>query len=210
MHQYKGKLILHCGSMFSGKTSALFREVNRFLIAEYRVLATKPKFDQRYSNSDIVTHDKISLKAQIFDSIDELRRLVYKNDPEVLAIDEIHFLEQQKDELCDFLNELLASGITIVIAGLDMDYLGVPFEITKNIFGMSDYVNKHHAVCASCGSDAWISHRKIKNSDRMLLGAEDYYTPLCRACYLRERENKDAYVYKNQININEIGGEYDY
>ena len=197
MHQYKGRLILHCGSMFSGKTSALFREVNRFSIAGYKVLATKPSTDSRYSKTDIVTHDKLGISAEIFENMDDLKRLVEVNQQDVVAIDEIQFLSNYKDEFINLLNEFLSRGLTIVVAGLDMDYLGTPFEVTERVFAISDYVTKHHAVCSKCGSDAWVSHRTIDNSDRMLLGSNDIYKPLCRSCF-REEQQKQA-ENKNQL-----------
>lgn len=200
MHQYRGRLILHCGSMFSGKTSALHKEVNRFSIAGYKVLATKPSFDSRYSKKDIITHDKLGIKAETFKNMDELNSLVEKNKPDVLAIDEIQFLSNYKDEFIDLLNEFLSRGITIVLAGLDMDYLGTPFEVTERVFAISDYVTKHHAVCSKCGSDAWVSHRTIDNDDRLVLGSSDIYKPLCRACFHKEKEK--AAENKNQLKFN--------
>lgn len=197
MHQYKGRLILHCGSMFSGKTSALFREVNRFSIAGYKVLATKPSFDARYSKKDIITHDKLGIKAETFTNIEELKRLVETNKPDVLAIDEIQFLSDYKNEFIELLNDFLSRGLTIVLAGLDMDYLGTPFEVTERVFAISDYVTKHHAVCSKCGSDAWVSHRTIENDDRMVLGSNDIYKPLCRTCFIEEKQ-KEA-ENKNQL-----------
>ena len=197
MHQYKGRLILHCGSMFSGKTSALFREVNRFSIAGYKVLATKPSFDKRYSKKDILTHDKLGLTAETFSSMDELLSLVEKNKPDVLAVDEIQFLNDQRDDFIDLINEFLKRGLTIVLAGLDMDYLGTPFDVTERVFAISDYVTKHHAVCSKCGSDAWVSHRTVDNADRLVLGSSDIYEPLCRTCFNKEKEKQAAN--KNQL-----------
>jgi len=188
MHQYKGRMILHTGSMFSGKTSSLEKDLKRFSIANYKVLAFKPIVDRRYSKSEIITHDKISLEAIEVDSSKDILEIVENKSPEVIGIDEIQFLSDTPEEVLANLEKILAKNITVVIAGLDMDYMGEPFEIVKEIMPKADYLNKHHAVCKRCGTDAWVSHRKIKSDKRVELGAVEEYEPLCRACYRKELE----------------------
>lgn len=188
MHQYKGRMILHTGSMFSGKTSSLEKDLKRFSIANYKVLAFKPIVDSRYSRSEIITHDKISLEAIEVDSSKEILEIVENKSPEVIGIDEVQFLSDSPEEVLKNLEYILSKGITVVMAGLDMDYMAEPFEIVKELMPKADYLNKHHAVCKKCGTDAWVSHRKIKSEKRVELGAVEEYEPLCRACYKKELE----------------------
>ncbi|MBU5669390.1 thymidine kinase [Peptoniphilus sp. MSJ-1] len=188
MHQYKGRMILHTGSMFSGKTSSLEKDLKRFSIANYKVLAFKPIVDRRYSKSEIITHDKISIEAIEVDSSAEILEIVESKSPEVIGIDEVQFLSDSPEEVLKNLEYILSMGITVVMAGLDMDYMAEPFEIVKELMPKADYLNKHHAVCKKCGADAWVSHRKIKSDKRVELGAVEEYEPLCRSCYKKELE----------------------
>ncbi len=199
MHQYKGKLIIHTGSMFSGKTSSLEKEVKRFMIAGYRTVAYKPSVDNRYPTSEIVTHDKTSLEAILVDDIDYLLKHCEKSNPEVVAIDEVQFLGGSIDEILEGVNSLLSKNITVIVAGLDIDFSGRPFEILKELMPIADYLTKHHAVCVKCGTDAWVSHRKTKETERVVIGATKEYEPLCRSCFLKDKKKEDAIVNKNQV-----------
>lgn len=200
MHQYRGRMILHTGSMFSGKTSSLEKDLKRFSIANYKVVAFKPIIDKRYAKNEIVTHDKVSLKAVEVESITEILDYVHNNSPQVIGIDEVQFLSDSPEVVLENLEKILAMGITIVIAGLDMDYTARPFEIVKEIMPKVDYLNKHHAVCKRCGTDAWVSHRKIKSDKRVEIGAVEEYEPLCRTCYSKARaedklkENQEKFL----------------
>lgn len=185
MHQYRGRLILHTGSMFSGKTSSLEREVKRFRIAGYNTLVLKPTLDTRFIHSAITSHDNTSLEAVVVEDIDDVIEAASREKADVLAIDEVQFLGDDAGSILSAFDTLLDEGKTIVCAGLDMDYEAHPFEIVKEIMAVADYVEKHHAVCAHCGSDAWVSHRTTKESDRVVIGATEKYEPLCRACYKR-------------------------
>lgn len=199
MHQYRGRMILHTGSMFSGKTSSLEKYLKRFSIANYKVVAFKPLMDKRYAKNEIVTHDKISLDAVEVESINEILAYVEKYSPQVIGIDEVQFLCDTPELVLEDLEKILDMGITIVLAGLDMDYMAQPFEIVKELMPKVDYLNKHHAVCKKCGTDAWVSHRKIKSDKRVELGAVEEYEPLCRRCY-REAREEDK-IRKNQENF---------
>lgn len=199
MHQYKGKLIIHTGSMFSGKTSSLEKDVKRFRIAGYRTLAFKPSVDTRYSNAEIVSHDDTTLEAVLVDNISEILMQCSSNKPEVVAIDEIQFLGGSLEEILIGINSLLGQDITVIAAGLDIDFSGQPFEIVKELMPIADYLTKHHAVCVKCGTDAWVSHRKTKERERVVIGASKEYEPLCRTCYLEEKKLEDAIVNKNQV-----------
>jgi thymidine kinase len=199
MHQYKGKLIIHTGSMFSGKTSSLEKDVKRFRLAGYRTLAFKPSVDTRYASSEIVTHDDTTLEAVLVEGISEILRQCSLNKPEVVAIDEVQFLGGGLDEIIKGVNSLLGQNITVIAAGLDIDFAGQPFEIVKELMPIADYLTKHHAVCVKCGTDAWVSHRKTKDRERVVIGASREYEPLCRSCYLEEKRLEDAIVNKNQV-----------
>lgn len=200
MHQYKGKLIIHTGSMFSGKTSSLKKDLNRFKIAGYKVIAYKPTVDTR-GGEMITIHGEGGMEAIGVSGIEELSKDVFSKKPEVIGIDEIQFLGGEIEEIKNQLSNILKSGITIVVAGLDMDYNGIAFEVVKELLPISDYLNKHHAVCTMCGTDAWVSHRKVNSGDRVLIGAADEYEPLCRTCYNGVVEEEKREVNRNQIKL---------
>ncbi len=192
LHQYKGKLIVHTGSMFSGKTSSLKKEIKRFDIAGYKTVAFKPSIDTRYKKNEITTHDMTSMDCFLVDDIDQVMDYCHKLNPDVVAIDEIQFLGGTIEKIISSINELLAKDITVVVAGLDMDFTGTAFEIVKELMPIADYLYKHHAVCVKCGSDGWVSHRKSKDLSRIKIGAADEYEPLCRKCFFEEKNNMNV------------------
>lgn len=202
MHHYKGKLILHTGSMFSGKTSSLEKDVKRFKIAGYKTIAFKPSVDTRHSNSEIVTHDKTSLEAVLVKNIYDIEDYCSKSVPDVIAIDELQFLEGDIQDIKNIINGFLAKDITIVLAGLDMDFTGEAFEVVKEFMPISDYLYKHHAVCVKCGTDGWVSNRKIKEKERIVIGDTKEYEPLCRKCFRDEKAIADSILKKNQVSFN--------
>lgn len=200
MHQYKGKLIVHTGSMFSGKTSSLKKDLNRFKIAGYKVKAYKPIIDTRGGNK-ITVHNESSMEAMGISSVSDIIKDVNAQGWEVIGIDEVQFLKGDGAKIRNSLLEILERGITVVVAGLDMDFNGVPFEVIKELLPVSDYMTKHHAVCTMCGTDAWVSHRKVRGEGRVLIGAETEYEPLCRTCYTKVRKEEEREVNKNQIKL---------
>ncbi|MGO1468642.1 MAG: thymidine kinase [Tissierella sp.] len=199
MHQYKGKLIIHTGSMFSGKTSSLEKDMKRFVIAGYSTLAFKPTVDTRYDSSEIKTHDDTVLQAILVDTIDDIVKYVEEEKPAVIGIDEVQFLGGKVSDILKAVQDFLKDHITVILAGLDLDFEGQPFEILKELMPVSDYLYKHHAVCVSCGTDAWVSHRKIRAKERVVIGATREYEPLCRSCFLEEKEIEEDIVNKNQV-----------
>lgn len=201
LHQYKGKLIIHTGSMFSGKTSSLEKDVKRFNIAGYKTVAFKPTVDTRFKSSDIISHDEMSIEAILVENIENIKIYCENSNPEVIAIDEIQFLDGEIKDIIDTITEFLSRDITVIVAGLDVDFEGKPFEIVKELMPIADYLTKHHAVCVKCGSDAWISHRKTKDKERVVIGASREYEPLCRSCYLKEKKEEDAIINKNQVTL---------
>lgn len=189
MHQYKGKLIVHTGSMFSGKTSSLEKDYKRFNIAGYKTVAFKPSVDTRYTNSEIRTHDNTTLNAVLVNDIFEICKYCNENNPDVIAIDEVQFLGGKIEDIVSAIEKFLKKDVTVVVAGLDMDFTGKAFEIVKELMPIADYLYKHHAVCVKCGTDGWVSHRKTKAQERIVLGALNEYEPLCRKCFLVEPDN---------------------
>lgn len=204
MHQYKGKLIIHTGSMFSGKTSSLKKDVNRFNIAGYKTLAFKPQIDTRYAQAKIISHDNTSVEAKVVNNIDGIIKYCNEYKPDVIAIDEAQFLEGDLEEIINTINEFLSKGTTVILAGLDMDFSGEPFELMKELMPYAEYLHKHHAVCVNCGSDGWVSHRKTKEMERVVIGDSDEYEPLCRSCYNEEKTKEESLVNKNQVSIEDF------
>lgn len=204
MHQYKGKLVIHTGSMFSGKTSSLEKDINRFNIAGYKTLAFKPAVDTRHNTSEIVSHDKMALEAILVGDIDEIIESCEEHSPNVIGIDEVQFLGGEVEKIVTAIASLLEKDITVIVAGLDIDFKGNPFEIIKELMPLADYLYKHHAVCVKCGTDAWISHRKSKATERVVIGAQRDYEPLCRKCYIQEKKKQEAIVNKNQVSFEDL------
>lgn len=169
--------------MFSGKTSALTNDIIRFRIAKYNVAVFKPSIDTRFSDTSIVSHTKQRIEAKTINSIEEVISYYKTYQPDVIAIDEIQFLKVNVDSLLKAITYLLSKNCSLIMAGLDMDYEGKPFDNVKELLPISDYIVKHHAICTHCGSDAWVSHKMINNKDRITIGANDIYEPLCRSCY---------------------------
>ena len=196
----QGKLIVHTGSMFSGKTTSLWRELYRMNIANYKVVAFKPSIDDRDGDKQIVTHDNLSLDAIKVEDLNNILSYAKDHEIDAIGIDELQFFPNDPSEVVDIFNKLMAMNITIVVSGLDMDYKTRPFEIIKEIMPLADVLIKHHAICASCGEDAWASYRKSSDDSRIQIGAQNLYEPLCRSCYtdkMKEREKT-----KNQIKLN--------
>jgi thymidine kinase len=175
--------------MFSGKTSSLEKDVKRFNIAKYKTIAFKPIIDNRYKKNEIVTHDLTSMNCILVSSIDDI--IEYSNElkPDVIAIDEIQFLGGAVEEIIAGVNGFLEKDLTVIVAGLDIDFTGRPFEVVKELMPIADYLYKHHAVCVKCGADAWVSNRKSKDQERIKVGASNEYEPLCRKCFLKEKRN---------------------
>lgn len=177
----KGFIEIICGSMFSGKTEELIRRLKRAKIAKQRVEIFKPSVDIRYDENDVVSHDENSINSTPVASASEI--LFYADDADVIGIDEAQFFDH---ELVDVCNKLANRGIRVVVAGLDMDYLGNPFGPIPDLLATAEYVTKVHAVCMECGNLAHHSYRKVSNDKLILLGETDSYEPLCRSCFQKK------------------------
>ncbi len=176
--RYNGWIEVICGSMFSGKTEELIRRLNRAIIANQKMLLFKPMIDQRYHEENVVSHKGSSLIAVPVENSSEILAMV--TDEMVVAIDEAQFFDEGLVDVC---NQLAQRGVRVVIAGLDMDYKGVPFGPMPKLLCIAEYVTKVHAICLSCGNLAQFSHRTANESGQVLVGAVEKYQPLCRACY---------------------------
>ena len=174
-----------CGSMFSGKTEELIRRLKRAKIAKLKVEIFKPGVDTRYSEEDVVSHNATALHSIPVESASEI--LFYANDVDVVGIDEAQFLD---DELPNVCQQLANQGVRVIIAGLDMDFMGNPFGPMPKLMAIAEDVTKVHAICVRCGSPAQFSHRTIAGDKLVVLGETESYEPLCRACYLKAREEK--------------------
>ena len=171
-----------CGSMFSGKTEELIRRLKRAQFANQKILLIKPNIDKRYHKENVVSHQGSSFEAICVENATAILELW--KDEKVVAIDEAQFFDSEIINVC---TELSKNGARIIIAGLDMDFQGVPFGPMPNLLSIAEYVTKVHAICLSCGNLAQFSHRTVGEKEQVLVGAVNEYKPLCRSCYNKIR-----------------------
>ncbi len=172
------------GCMFSGKTEELIRRLKRARIAKLKVRIFKPALDNRYSDEEIVSHDLHSIPSQTVESPGEI--LENSADAEVIGIDEAQFFDESIVEVC---NKLADEGKRVIVAGLDQDYRGEPFEPMPKLLAIAEYITKTLAICTVCGNPADRTQRKIADHSRVLVGAADLYEARCRKChYIPEDE----------------------
>ena len=181
-HNRSGWVEVICGSMFSGKTEELIRRLNRAKIAKQRVEIFKPAVDVRYDEENVVSHDATSIKSTPVQTASQI--ILLANDVDVVGIDEAQFFDNELASVC---NLLANDGIRVLVAGLDMDYLGNPFGPIPSLMATAEYVTKVHAICMECGSLAQYSHRLVEDDNLVLLGETDNYVPLCRRCYMEKK-----------------------
>ena len=167
-----------CGSMFSGKTEELIRRLKRANFAHQRVQIFKPALDVRYSDKNVVSHDRNSIESNNVDSSQNI--LLLATDVDVIGIDEVQFFD---DGIVDVCNQLADRGVRVICAGLDMDYLGKPFGPMPALMAVAEHVTKVHAICVKCGQPAHHSHRISGGDKLVMLGEQDKYEPLCRHCF---------------------------
>ncbi len=177
-HFQHGRIEVICGSMFSGKTEELIRRLKRARIARQRVEIFKPSIDTRYSDDDVVSHDSNSVSSTPVDSARSI--LLLSSEAEVIGIDEAQFFDESLVEVC---TQLADSGKRVIVAGLDMDFQGIPFGPMPALCAVAEEVTKVHAICVRCGNLAYVSHRIVADKERVLLGEQNQYEPLCRCCY---------------------------
>ena len=176
--QRSGWIEVICGSMFSGKTEELIRRLNRARIANQRIVIFKPQKDVRYDKNSVVSHNSnamdsipIAKSTDIFDHI---------SDTNVVGVDEAQFFDM---ELTAVTQKLAIRGIRVIVAGLDMDFMGNPFGPIPNLLAVAEYITKVHAICPHCGSLATHSYRLSQEKEQVVIGEKDKYEPRCRICY---------------------------
>jgi thymidine kinase len=172
------------GCMFSGKTEELIRRLRRAQIAKQRVKIFKPRIDARYSQESIVSHNDQSLPSILIDDIIEV--LKHSDDAQVIGIDEAQFFNESIVHIC---NSLASKGKRVIVAGLDMDYTGKPFEPIPQLLATAEYITKQHAICVVCGNPADKTQRKTSESERVIVGAADIYEARCRKCHYIPKES---------------------
>ena len=179
-----GRIEVVCGSMFSGKTEELIRRMRRAEFAKQKVEIFKPAIDTRYSEEDVVSHDQHAIPSTPIDSSASI--LLLTSDIDVVGIDEAQFFDMGLVDVC---NQLANRGVRVIVAGLDMDFRGVPFGPMPALCAIADDVTKVHAICVKCGNLAYLSHRTVSDERRVLLGETQEYEPLCRECYQKAVQN---------------------
>jgi len=179
------------GSMFSGKTEELIRRIRRAQYAGIDVIIFKPKVDTRDKKNKVVSHDNTVIECKTIIKSEEIYKKV--KGFKVVGIDEAQFFDEGIIKVC---NTLANEGIRVIVAGLDMDYKGVPFKNMANLMATAEYVTKVHAICPKTGGLAQYSYRKTKSKKRILLGKGDEYMPLSRAAYVKKSNKKTKKVSK--------------
>ena len=172
-----GRIEVVCGSMFSGKTEELIRRLRRAQFAHQKVEIFKPSIDKRYSDEEVVSHDSNAIMSTPIDSSAQI--LLMSSDIDVVGIDEAQFFDNGIVDVC---NELANRGVRVIVAGLDMDFRGIPFGPMPALCAIADDVQKVHAICVRCGALAYVSHHKVAGDKRVLIGEMQEYEPLCREC----------------------------
>jgi thymidine kinase len=168
-----------CGSMFSGKSEELIRRLRRAMIARQRVQIFKPAIDQRYTESEIVSHSEMRLPSIVVSSSAQLLGKL-ENRTEVVGVDEAQFFDAGLVPVCE---RMADQGKRVIVAGLDKDYRGEPFEPMPSLMAIAEDVTKTLAICMRCGSPANNTQRLVENSERVVVGAQGLYEARCRRCF---------------------------
>jgi thymidine kinase len=168
-----------CGSMFSGKSEELIRRLRRAQIAKQRVQIFKPNVDSRFSDDHIVSHSDMKMKSQLVGKAAEIPDLV-DGRTQVIGIDEAQFFDLDLVAVC---NRLADMGKRVIVAGLDQDYRGRPFDPMPHLLSIAEYITKTLAICVRCGAPANRTQRTVNNAERVLVGATDSYEARCRLCF---------------------------
>jgi thymidine kinase len=180
LHANAGWIEVIAGSMFSGKSEELIRRLRRAKIARQKVQVFKPEIDSRYSDNHIVSHSEMRHESSAVQNAGEIQALV-QADTEVVGIDEGQFFD---NELVAVVNELARRGLRVIVAGLDQDYTGQPWEPMPQLLAIAEYITKTHAICMKCGQPANYSQRTFESEERVAVGASDMYEARCRRCFV--------------------------
>ena len=185
----QGWIEVVCGSMFSGKTEELIRRMRRAEFAKMKVEIFKPRIDNRYHEENVVSHNQTTIRSTVVDHSSQL--LLLTGDVEVIGIDEAQFFDDGLPEVC---NQLANQGIRVIIAGLDMDFMGRPFGPMPQLLAIAEFVTKVHAICVQTGNLANYSYRHVPGDSVVQLGEKESYVPLSRMAYtqaMQQRKNED-------------------
>jgi len=166
------------GCMFSGKTEELIRRLVRARYAKQEVRIFKPRIDNRYSEDEIVSHSRMSLRCHVVETAEDVWRL--GQSIQVVAVDEVQFFGP---DIVPVVESLANSGSRVLVAGLDQDYRGEPFEPIPTLMAVAEYVTKNHAICMQCGNPADRSQRLVNRAERVLVGETESYEARCRRCF---------------------------
>ncbi len=174
-----GQIEVICGSMFSGKSEELIRRLRRARLARQRVQVFKPAVDTRSGDADVTSHSDLRIPATLVASSEEIVKAVHDRT-EVVGIDEVQFFDPG---IVDVVDRLANLGKRVLVAGLDQDYRGRPFDPMPQLMAIAEYVTKTLAVCVRCGAPANRSQRLVASGNRVLVGAAEIYEPRCRRCF---------------------------
>ena len=186
LKQHTGWIEVICGSMFSGKTEELIRRLRRAAIARQKVEIFKPKIDNRYSDKEIVSHDAQKVKSRTIQRAEEI--LEHALEAQVVGIDEAQFFG---DSLVSVCQKLANMGKRVIVAGLDQDYRGRPFEPIPQLLAIAEFITKTHAICVICGNPANYTYRTSTDKGTVVVGAADKYEARCRNCFIPPLENEN-------------------
>jgi thymidine kinase len=190
LHTAPGWIEVITGSMFSGKSEELIRRLRRAKIARQKVQVFKPKIDIRFSHDHIVSHSEMRHESRTVESARELLASVERGT-EVVGIDEGQFFD---NELVEVANELAQRGLRVIIAGLDQDYTGKPWEPMPQLLAIAEYITKTHAICVRCGQPANYSQRTFESEERVAVGAANMYEARCRRCFVPHADTPTSHI----------------
>jgi thymidine kinase len=178
--QTAGWIEVIAGSMFSGKSEELIRRLRRAKIARQKIQVFKPEIDSRFSNDHIVSHSEIKHESTNVRTAKDIRAGI-EPDTQVIGIDEAQFFD---NDLIPIVNDLAQRGVRVIIAGLDQDYTGKPWEPMPQLLAIAEYITKTHAICVRCGQPANYSQRTFESEERVAVGAGGMYEARCRSCFV--------------------------
>ncbi len=190
LHTGAGWVEVIAGSMFSGKSEELIRRLRRAKIARQKVQVFKPEIDARYSADHIVSHSEMRHESTVVRTAAEILARV-EPGTDVVGIDEGQFFD---NELVDVANKLAERGVRVIIAGLDQDYMGRPFEPVPQLLAIAEYITKTHAICVRCGQPANYSQRIAQAEGRVRVGAGDMYEARCRRCFVPYADTPTSHI----------------
>lgn len=183
-----GRIEAICGCMFSGKTEELIRRLHHVEIARQKLAAFTPRRDTRYDTANLVSHNGVRIQAYTIDSVCDIRQHLEK-DVQVIAIDELHFLDDAPELILDTCQQLADSGYRVIVAGLDQDFRAQPFAPMAQLLSVAEQADKLYAICVRCGAYATRSQRLIDgmpapaDAPTIAVGGLELYEARCRACY---------------------------